>query len=101
MKAFVLGVRAIEKILGVRCEGNSGLVEAMVDPIARPAFIAALPIINKLSRKYNIRPKGFGLEALVNLDLSTTAKVEASVGLFLNAKSDKQCIFTQCVESSH
>jgi len=99
MEAFVLGVRAIEQVLGVRCEGQLGLKNAMTNSIARPAFISALPIIHKLSKKYNIRPKGLDLDAFVKLDLSVAANVEVSVSLASARTADKQCIFTQFMTS--
>src|SRR6202011_791365 len=52
-RAFVLGIRTIELALGIVCDDTyaSGFLG---DRIALPAFIAALPIIAKLSLKYGI-----------------------------------------------
>jgi hypothetical protein len=54
-KAFVLGIRAIELTLGIICD-NIYATGILNDHIALPAFIAALPIISKLSQKYGIDP---------------------------------------------
>jgi len=54
-KAFVLGIRAIEFILGIECD-DTFFPGVLIDSIALPAFEAAIPIIAKLSAQYQIGP---------------------------------------------
>jgi hypothetical protein len=54
-KAFVLGIRALELMLGIICDDTlaSGF---FMNSIVLPAFKAAIPIISNLSEKYGIGP---------------------------------------------
>jgi hypothetical protein len=54
-KAFVLGIRALEFILGVDCD-DTFTPGILTDSIALPAFETAIPIIAKLSTRYQIGP---------------------------------------------
>lgn len=90
--AFVIGVRAIELALGVP-GANVTLPVLLNDTIAFPAFQAAIPIIAKLSAKYNIGPFSTvnintALSAILNLNVggvSLQANVNASVAGTLSA----------------
>lgn len=72
-KAFVLGVRALEKALGITCDSTLG---NLTDSIALPAYNSAVPIIAKLAAKYGLTPLG---------------------GKFTLAGNQAQCLTTQSV----
>ncbi|KDQ06470.1 glycoside hydrolase family 5 protein [Botryobasidium botryosum FD-172 SS1] len=54
-KSFVLGVRAIEYLLGIQCD-DTFVPNIVSDSIAFPALLQAFPIIERLSKKYDIGP---------------------------------------------
>lgn len=91
-KAFVLGVRAIEATLGIFCD-NTLALGILSDSIALPAFQAAIPIIAKLSKQYNIGPaNSFDWSGLVD---SSGALTPGHISQFLNAGRQRKCLSTQ------
>lgn len=88
-KAFVLGVRALEYALGITCDDtyDAGILS---DDIALPAYNAALPIIAKLSKKYNI---GDDFDCSVVLDPAVSS-VSAAKTFARNGRQSR-CLSTQ------
>ena len=91
-KAFVLGVRAIEWVLGIVCDDTLGF-EFLTDSIALPAFESAVPIIARLSEKYGICPPD-RLKAAAFVDSSGALSVGYLHDL-LGAGHRRHCLSTQ------
>jgi hypothetical protein len=82
--AFVIGVRAIELALGVP-GANVTLPVLLNDTIAFPAFEAAIPIIAKLSAKYDIGPfASLNISAILSAMLNVNVNV-GGLGLQVGA----------------
>lgn len=91
-KSFVLGVRALEFTLGIICDDTLAL-GILTDAIALSAFTSAVPIIAKLSEKYNIGPhESFNWNGLLGTSGSLSF---GHIGLFLGDGRQKYCLSTQ------
>ena len=86
-------MRALEATLGIFCDDTlgSGILN---DPIALPAFVSAIPIISKLSEKYNIGPQDtFDWDCLVTPSGNIgNGRLAASSG---KGGRQSQCLSTQ------
>lgn len=91
-KAFVLGVRAIEYTLGITCD-NTHNAGVLTDDIALPAYHAALPIIAKLSKKYNIGPNSNSFDWNEILDSGVFSL--GALKCFAGNGRQAQCLSTQ------
>lgn len=90
-KAFVLGVRALEFTLGIICD-NTFASGVLTDDIATPAFVSALPIIAKLSAKYNISPtNSFNWNSILGSGVPSMGCLRN----FLGGGRQRQCLSTQ------
>ncbi|KZP09600.1 glycoside hydrolase family 5 protein [Athelia psychrophila] len=96
--SYVLGIRAIELLMGITCDATSPLTttQVLTDDIALPALIAAIPIITKLAIKYDLLAGAseFGWAALLG---SKGQLTPGKMGAFLGGRKRK-CLSTQFMD---
>lgn len=79
--------------MGIECDDTAAIVDILADTIALPGFLAALPIIQKLSKQYDLCADQF--------DFGNTTSVPAR-GAFskLAGSKKKTCLATQMMNKS-
>ncbi|KAF7975271.1 hypothetical protein HWV62_10156 [Athelia sp. TMB] len=96
--AFVLGVRAIEFLMGITCDNTNPLevAGALTNNITLPALLEAIPIITKLSIQYDLLSDAAGLNwgALVGQHGQMSP---GKLGGFLHGRKRK-CLSTQFMD---